>query len=506
MNAHTGDVTPAIAPDIAPMAELSDRHYAVFADIAALVDRHAPAALDILYAQINEDPQCAGLLPTAELQAHAANAQLQHWKQLFSQRFDGEAVARSERIGNIHARVGLPPFHYVNGYAIVLEQVIGKALTGNMLKRPGGRRLARVVGTLVKTALLDMQVALTAYFKAEASARDAMTKQMGKALAAMAEGDLAAPLGALPEGYAQIERDFGNMRCHISDALLQMTQSARDVQLGSNEISAAANDLALRTEKQAATLARAAEALREVSDGITATASSARLVNTSVSEAESQAQYGGSIVKSSVLAMDKIKKSSEEIAQITDVIEAISFQTNLLALNAGVEAARAGDAGKGFAVVASEVRALARRTSESASDIKQLIARSSGDVAEGVDLVAKTGAALDGIIDKVANATSQARDIARSSQSQADAMQGIAREIHEMDLNTQHNAATAEQSNAASRSLSHLAQDMARKVGQFHLAAGTPTLGRGDSNPVEPLGVCPAPAMPPLRQARAASA
>ena len=47
MNAHTGDVTPAIAPDIAPMAELSDRHYAVFADIAARVDRHAPPERDI---------------------------------------------------------------------------------------------------------------------------------------------------------------------------------------------------------------------------------------------------------------------------------------------------------------------------------------------------------------------------------------------------------------------------------------------------------------------------
>ena len=496
MNALSGD----FSQDIAPMAELTDRHYAVFADISALVDRHAPAALDLLYAQINADPECARLLPTPEMQAHAASAQLQHWKQLFSQKFDSAAHARSEHIGSVHARVGLSPFYYVNGYAIVLEQIIAKALSGGLVGRLRGRRAARVVATLVKTALLDMQVALSAYAKAEAGARDAMTGQMAKALAAMAGGDLGAPLGNLPRAYAQIEADFDNMRRHISSALVQMTESAKDVQLGSNEISAAANDLALRTEKQAATLARAAEALREVTDGITSTASSARQVNTSVSEAEEQAQYGGSIVKSSVLAMDKIKQSSEEIAQITDVIEAISFQTNLLALNAGVEAARAGDAGKGFAVVASEVRALARRTSESASDIKQLIARSAGDVAEGVDLVAKTGAALDSIIEKVANATAQAGEIASSSQSQADSMQGIAREIHEMDLNTQHNAAMAEQSNAASRSLSHLAQDMARKVGQFRLA------GAATPNPAEiPPQIAPhtAPHTAPLRQAGA---
>ena len=498
MNALSGDFTP----DIAPMAELTDRHYAVFADIKALIDRHAPNALEHLYAEINADPECARLLPTQELQAHAANAQLQHWGRLFSERFEGEAIARSEKIGNIHARIGLSPTYYINGYAVVLEQVIAKALTGNMVKRLTGRRLARVISTLVKTALLDMQVALSAYSKAETAARDAMTEKMGTALSAMAEGDLSSPLGTLPEAYGQIEEDFNDMRRHISGALVQMTESAKDVQLGANEISAAANDLALRTEKQAATLARAAEAVREVSEGITVTASSARLVNTSVAEADEQAQYGGGIVKSSVLAMDKIKKSSEEIAQITDVIEAISFQTNLLALNAGVEAARAGDAGKGFAVVASEVRALARRTSESASDIKQLITRSAGDVAEGVDLVAKTGAALDRIIEKVASATSQARDIASSSQSQADNMQGISREIEEMDRNTQHNAAMAEQSNAASRSLSHLAQDMARKVGQFRLEGDARPNIAPKAEPAAPESEAAEPATP-RRQAGA---
>ena len=460
---------PEDLPAIAPMAELTDSHYAMFPEIRVIVERHAPAALDYFYSQVNQDPHSASLLPTREMQEHAANAQLQHWKQLFADRFDDSAAGRSQRIGNVHARVGLSPAYYVNGYAIVLERLIASALTGNPLRRAGGRRLARIIGTLVRTALLDMQVALSSYEKAETGERDAMTTHMGKALAAMADGDLGTPLENLPSAYAQIEEDFDNMRRHISSALVQMTESAKDVQIGANEISAASHDLALRTEKQAATLARAAEALRAVSDGITATAVNARHVNTSVSEAEAQAQYGGTIVKSSVLAMDKIQKSSEEIAKITDVIEAISFQTHLLALNAGVEAARAGDAGKGFAVVASEVRALARRTSESASNIKQLITRSAGDVAEGVELVAKTGAALDLIIEKVTNATSQAREIASASQHQAEAMQGISGEIQEMDLNTQHNAAMAEQSNAASRSLSGLAQDMTRKVGQFRL-------------------------------------
>lgn len=60
--------------------------------------------------------------------------------------------------------------------------------------------------------------------------------------------------------------------------------------------------------------------------------------------------------------MDGISASSQQIAEITTVINSIAFQTNILALNAAVEAARAGEQGRGFAVVAGEVRNLASRS------------------------------------------------------------------------------------------------------------------------------------------------
>ena len=171
--------------------------------------------------------------------------------------------------------------------------------------------------------------------------------------------------------------------------------------------------------------------------------------------------------------MDKIKHSSEAIAQIVDVIEAISFQTNLLALNAGVEAARAGEAGRGFAVVATEVRALAQRTTESANNIKALIAKSAGDVKEGVELVGQTGTALEAIIRKVADTAAQTADISGFAEIQAESMRQIAGEVRQMDLNTQQNAAMVEQSNAAAQGLKDQATNMANIVGQFKLELRT---------------------------------
>lgn len=72
-------------------------------------------------------------------------------------------------------------------------------------------------------------------------------------------------------------------------------------------------------------------------------------------------------------AINKVGKSSVEIANIINIIGDIAEQTNLLSLNASIEAARAGEAGKGFAVVASEIGKLANTSSKSVKDISNLI-------------------------------------------------------------------------------------------------------------------------------------
>ena len=113
----------------------------------------------------------------------------------------------------------------------------------------------------------------------------------------------------------------------------------------------------------------------------------------------------------SIEAMELIRNSSTQIAEIIQVIAEIASQTNLLALNAAIEAARAGEHGMGFAVVADEVRKLAERSNQAAGKITSLIKESTQQVEKGAKLSDETGDALKKIVEGVeATAAQDLRD------------------------------------------------------------------------------------------------
>ncbi len=108
-----------------------------------------------------------------------------------------------------------------------------------------------------------------------------------------------------------------------------------------SEIRSAADDLAHRTEQQAAAVEQTAAALEEVTTTVRDSAKRAEDVGNLVERTRLGAEKSGEVVRKAVSAMQQIEKSSGEISNIIGVIDDIAFQTNLLALNAGVEAARA---------------------------------------------------------------------------------------------------------------------------------------------------------------------
>jgi methyl-accepting chemotaxis protein len=307
----------------------------------------------------------------------------------------------------------------------------------------------------------------------------------GQAMEQLAVGDLTYRINdELPGPYLKLRGDFNDALAKLQSTMKGIVDNAGGIHMGSQEITAASDDLSKRTEQQAAGLEETAAALDQITAAVKRTAEGARDARAAVEVAKTATDASGSVVGKAIAAMGQIEGSAQQITQIIGVIDEIAFQTNLLALNAGVEAARAGEAGRGFAVVATEVRALAQRSADAAKEIKGLISASTTHVGEGVHLVGETGRALERIGAEVARINALVMEIAASAQEQAVGLEQVNTAVNQMDQVTQQNAAMVEESTAASHSLVREADNLTELMSRFRVGEIEPAASRGRQNPV----------------------
>lgn len=259
----------------------------------------------------------------------------------------------------------------------------------------------------------------------------------------------------------------------VRDNAGQVTQSARDIAAGNDELSNRTQEQASSLEETAASMEEMTASVRQNADG----ASAARSLSTSLRD---EAVATRQVATDAIGAMSRITEASRDIGEIAVLIDEIAFQTNLLALNAAVEAARAGDQGRGFAVVAAEVRRLAQRSAVAAKDIKGLIATASERVEEGASLVTSTGEALDKMQAGALRVSSIVSEIAAASTEQAAGIEQVNDAVTALDEVTQQNAALVEEASAASRHALELADELMREVAFFRFE------GQGESAAVRP--------------------
>ena len=289
-------------------------------------------------------------------------------------------------------------------------------------------------------------------------------------LSSMANNDFTVTSAVQYQGeFKPIKDAMQNISTSLNHVLSVISASTDQVHLGAMQISTGAQSLASGASEQAASAEELASSIGKIAEQDAKNVDSIKQATQNVQRAHTSVQDSTGQMELLNESMKKIAASSEQISNITKVIEEIAFQTNILALNASIEAARAGSAGKGFAVVADEVRNLAAKSAEAAKQTAELIGESSEAVAKGTNIADKISAMLQDAADKASRVAKNIGEVEEAASEQAAAIAQITQGVTQVSKVVQINAATAEQSSAASEELSSLAASLQKEVSRFKL-------------------------------------
>ena len=346
---------------------------------------------------------------------------------------------------------------------------------------------------------------------ATAAEQEAMIREFTTQLQRLADGDLTASITAdLAGDYLTLKTNFNNAMSNLRDLVGSVQEAVETIRAGSGEIAQASENLARRTEANAASLEETAAAVTSMNERLKATAGAAE---ETVSEADKVIHVvgtGRSVAEQAVQAMGRVSESAKGIDDVIEGLDKIAFQTRVLAMNAAVEAGRAGEAGRGFAVVADLVSALAMRAEEEAKRAREQLTITQTEVGSAVDAVQSVDTALDDIVDGVQKVHGLLGRIAEDNRSQSHAITEVTTAVDSMDSATQQNAAMVEETSAAACSLATEVEGLGEQAGRFriegiamarprpiaHRPKAMPELARKPSSMVRPHVIASAQAHP----------
>lgn len=294
--------------------------------------------------------------------------------------------------------------------------------------------------------------------------------ETNKILGAMASYDLTSKdMKAYPGEFDSLVLSVNHISSIIKGLIAEVKESANCVGVGSKELADAAENLSQGTVAQANSIQTVAHDIENMAESIANSSENGNLVNKQLVALDAEIQTGNEEMTELLKVVKEVESMSNDIQKIVGTIDSIAFQTNILALNAAVEAASAGEHGKGFAVVADEIGNLANKCSDSSKQTEELVLKCIDRIKKAKACADSTFECLSGVV-KSSNEISEAFDkINRDTTEQAVHSANVQKEVNNISDIVQNNTAAAEETAAASETLSEQAMNLNGLIMQFRL-------------------------------------
>lgn len=410
-------------------------------------------------------------------------------------------------IGGVKKLIGYAPLTDINGWSIgitaqkndftastlwgmfitvalaAVSIAIGAFIAGRLGRSIGNPireysdRLSLVAEGDLKSPVTETKLRDETGVLAEATARlverlSKIIEDMDYLLGEMADGNYAikSQIQEMYVGdYAGMLTSMRSLKAGMNETLLNIRDTALQVELGSGQLASSAQVLAEGATEQAGAIEELQATVANIAEGVARNTDATQEAYRMSGDVAQSANTNSHEMTRMTEAMKRISDASSEIANIVNNIEEIASQTNLLSLNASIEAARAGEAGRGFAVVADEIRKLAEDSAQSAANTRELIQNALESVEEGNKITEKTAESLAEVVQGVDAIKERTQGVTEVSQEQLEAVRQIEQGIEQISNVVQSNSASAEENSATSEELAAQASTLKSLVQGFRL-------------------------------------